>query len=67
MWDNFFVLKIQIYFQYFFTHDAFFLKDHTLEDRPFLSLEEVEDYAENTASSLMYLTLEILGEYKDLS
>ncbi|KAJ8041694.1 NADH dehydrogenase (ubiquinone) complex I, assembly factor 6 [Holothuria leucospilota] len=36
-------------------------RDRTLEDRPFVSLEEVESYAENTASSLLYLTLEILG------
>lgn len=36
-------------------------RDRTLEDRPFSSLAEVEDYAEKTASSMLYLTLEILG------
>ncbi|PIK35088.1 putative NADH dehydrogenase (ubiquinone) complex I, assembly factor 6 [Apostichopus japonicus] len=36
-------------------------RERTLEDRPFSSLEEVETYAEKTASSILYLTLEIFG------
>jgi NADH dehydrogenase [ubiquinone] 1 alpha subcomplex assembly factor 6 len=37
------------------------LKESNLDDRPYLTLKDVEDYAENTASSVLYLTLECLG------
>ena len=33
-----------------------------LDDRPFHTVEEIESYAENTSSSLLYLTLEALGK-----
>lgn len=39
------------------------MQERTLEDRPFSSLEEVETYAEKTASSILYLTLEIFGKF----
>jgi NADH dehydrogenase [ubiquinone] 1 alpha subcomplex assembly factor 6 len=36
-------------------------RESNLDDRPYLTLKDVEDYAENTASSVLYLTLECLG------
>ena len=34
-----------------------------MADQPILYTKEVEDYAESTYSSLLYLTLESLGHY----
>ncbi|XP_072013524.1 NADH dehydrogenase (ubiquinone) complex I, assembly factor 6-like [Amphiura filiformis] len=36
-------------------------RERMLDDRPFHTVEEIESYAENTSSSLLYLTLEALG------
>ncbi|XP_041455674.1 NADH dehydrogenase (ubiquinone) complex I, assembly factor 6-like [Lytechinus variegatus] len=36
-------------------------REKTLEDKPFPSVADVESYAENTSSSLLYLTLQSLG------
>ncbi|XP_030880082.1 NADH dehydrogenase (ubiquinone) complex I, assembly factor 6 isoform X1 [Leptonychotes weddellii] len=40
-------------------------KEKNLDDRAYRNIQELENYAENTQSSLLYLTLEILG-VKDL-
>lgn len=36
-------------------------RENTLEDKPFPSVADVESYAENTSSSLLYLVLQSLG------
>uniref|UniRef100_A0A7N5KAX6 NADH dehydrogenase (ubiquinone) complex I, assembly factor 6 n=1 Tax=Ailuropoda melanoleuca TaxID=9646 RepID=A0A7N5KAX6_AILME len=40
-------------------------KEKNLDDKAYRNIQELENYAENTQSSLLYLTLEILG-VKDL-
>ncbi|XP_036731311.2 NADH dehydrogenase (ubiquinone) complex I, assembly factor 6 isoform X2 [Manis pentadactyla] len=40
-------------------------KEKNLDDRAYCNIQELENYAENTQSSLLYLTLEVLG-VKDL-
>ncbi|XP_049489052.1 NADH dehydrogenase (ubiquinone) complex I, assembly factor 6 isoform X3 [Panthera uncia] len=40
-------------------------REKNLDDKPYRNIQELENYAENTQSSLLYLTLEILG-VKDL-
>ncbi|KAM9050853.1 NADH dehydrogenase (ubiquinone) complex I, assembly factor 6 isoform 2-T2 [Megaptera novaeangliae] len=40
-------------------------KEKNLDDKAYRNIQELENYAENTQSSLLYLTLEILG-IKDL-
>ncbi|XP_045416690.1 NADH dehydrogenase (ubiquinone) complex I, assembly factor 6 isoform X1 [Lemur catta] len=40
-------------------------REKNLDDKPYRNIQELENYAENTQSSLLYLTLEILG-IKDL-
>ncbi|XP_029779464.1 NADH dehydrogenase (ubiquinone) complex I, assembly factor 6 isoform X1 [Suricata suricatta] len=40
-------------------------REKNLEDKAYRNIQELENYAENTQSSLLYLTLEILG-VKDL-
>ncbi|XP_053414907.1 NADH dehydrogenase (ubiquinone) complex I, assembly factor 6 isoform X2 [Nycticebus coucang] len=40
-------------------------KEKNLDDKPYRNIQELENYAENTQSSLLYLILEILG-IKDL-
>ncbi|XP_032324199.1 NADH dehydrogenase (ubiquinone) complex I, assembly factor 6 isoform X1 [Camelus ferus] len=40
-------------------------REKNLDDKPYRNIQELEDYGENTQSSLLYLTLEILG-IKDL-
>ncbi|XP_047584175.1 NADH dehydrogenase (ubiquinone) complex I, assembly factor 6 isoform X2 [Lutra lutra] len=40
-------------------------KEKNLDDRAYRNIQELENYAENTQSALLYLTLEILG-VKDL-
>ncbi|XP_044770195.1 NADH dehydrogenase (ubiquinone) complex I, assembly factor 6 isoform X3 [Neomonachus schauinslandi] len=40
-------------------------REKNLDDRAYRNIQELENYAENTQSSLLYLTLEILG-VKDL-
>ena len=37
-------------------------QEENLSDKPFRSLSDVEEYAENTASSINYLVLESLGK-----
>lgn len=36
-------------------------REKDLDDKPYRNIQELESYAENTQSSLLYLTLEILG------
>ncbi|PNJ44397.1 NDUFAF6 isoform 16, partial [Pongo abelii] len=40
-------------------------REKNLDDKAYRNIKELENYAENTQSSLLYLTLEILG-IKDL-
>ncbi|XP_012628284.2 NADH dehydrogenase (ubiquinone) complex I, assembly factor 6 isoform X2 [Microcebus murinus] len=40
-------------------------REKNLDDKPYRNIQELENYAENTQSSVLYLTLEILG-IKDL-
>ncbi|XP_036851506.1 NADH dehydrogenase (ubiquinone) complex I, assembly factor 6 isoform X5 [Manis javanica] len=40
-------------------------REKNLDDRAYCNIQELENYAENTQSSLLYLTLEVLG-VKDL-
>ena len=40
-----------------------YIQERMLDDRPFHTVEEIESYAENTSSSLLYLTLEALGQF----
>nr|XP_048276098.1 NADH dehydrogenase (ubiquinone) complex I, assembly factor 6 isoform X4 [Myodes glareolus] len=40
-------------------------REKNLDDKAYRSIQELENYAENTQSSLLYLTLEVLG-VKDL-
>ena len=37
-------------------------QEYNLSDKPFKSLSDVEEYAENTASSINYLVLESMGK-----
>lgn len=38
------------------------VKESNLDDRLYVTLKDVEDYAENTSSSTLYLTLEAVGQ-----
>lgn len=40
------------------------LQERDLSTNVYLSTREMEEYAENTFSSLLYLTLEILGKHR---
>ena len=53
-----------IYFIYLFIYlfYLFILKETSLEDRPFMTIKEIEDYGENSVSPVNYLILESLGE-----
>ena len=45
----------------------FNLKETSLEDRPFMTIKEIEDYGENSVSPVNYLILESLGEVSKCS
>lgn len=45
----------------------FMFQEKNLDDRPYRNIQELETYAENTQSALLYLTLETLGRCFPLS
>ena len=45
----------------------FILQEKNLDDRVYRNIQELEAYAENTQSALLYLTLEMLGRHFPLS
>lgn len=46
---------------------VFIFQEKNLDDRAYRNIQELETYAENTQSALLYLTLETLGRYFPLS
>ncbi|XP_025778266.1 NADH dehydrogenase (ubiquinone) complex I, assembly factor 6 isoform X3 [Puma concolor] len=58
-------VKAKCYFKKKFFFNVYSYREKNLDDKPYRNIQELENYAENTQSSLLYLTLEILG-VKDL-